>query len=165
MLQLYTKLTLFSLQLYDHSKEFYSTIVPKIESLKPACCPILVETIESLKGHGRINTSLTGCYYNHRTGLLDLNTGLDWCTHIFLVYTHSVAMFVMPFCLQVAFYSLNVRTVGRYNNIWIIFHHNAEWTLVIIVRHLLVLLHWFVACSIQFAVVSQSKKLYCSTVV
>ena len=49
------------------------------------CVLILVKTIKSLKGHSRISTSLTGCNCNYRTGLLDLNTGLD--SHIFGLYT------------------------------------------------------------------------------
>ena len=32
---------------------------------------------------------------NHWTGLLDWNTGLDYWTHTFLVFTHSEVMFVM----------------------------------------------------------------------
>ena len=32
---------------------------------------------------------------NHWTGLLDWNTGLDYWTHIFLVFTHSEVIFVM----------------------------------------------------------------------
>ena len=46
---------------------------------------------------------------NHWTGLL------NYLTHLFLAFTHSVSIFVMSYCLQVAFSSLNVRTAGRYN--------------------------------------------------
>ena len=75
---------------------------------------------------------------------MDWTTGLEHWTHIFLVL-YILWLYLLCLCLQVAFCSLNV----RYNYFCMIFLHDAEWVLVVMVRYLLVLLHWIVACSIQ----------------